>query len=453
VKEYIIISKSHLFYTYTSVQPTGRANQTNPTPLAWPASPDGPAIANQTITPDRARRTTAHLRKKLSSYRQISGDEFSKALGDDANQVRSMLSPLIAMDEKPVHPFKSLPSRPTDELDSSEALSDDERILDPDLGVDSRPIGKSESPQQMVMQHVCRQTQTLFDAYIFVDWSASSRPNSGEDSIWIGAGAYDANGNLVVDQPQNPSTRTSAETYVLDLLQAHVREHRRVLIGFDFPYGYPANWHKAVGHNTGSWSTLWDLFAQRITDVAQNNNRWDVANSLNAAIAGFTGPYWGKPSNVDAPYLSETKPSCFTNDVMEFRQIEHCLRRAGKQPKSVWQLYYNGSVGSQALLGIPVLHRLRNHETLSSCSQVWPFETGWQCPVDQQPFILHAEIWPGAIPVNGALHPVKDAAQVLSYVYWAARLDVVGNLSARFNPHTTPPSSTVQQCEGWILGL
>jgi hypothetical protein len=50
------------------------------------------------------------------------------------------------------------------------------------------------------------------------------------------------------------------------------------------------------------------------------------------------------------------------------------------------------------------------------------------------------------------LHAVKDAAQVLSYVYWAARLDVTGNLNARFNPHAAAPAAVVQQCEGWILG-
>ena len=66
--------------------------------------------------------------------------------------------------------------------------------------------------------------------------------------------------------------------------------------------------------------------------------------------------------------------------------------------------------------------------------------------------MLHAEIWPGAIPVARGLHTIKDAAQVLSYVYWAARLDVTGNLSARFNPQPAALAAVVQQCEGWILG-
>ena len=310
-------------------------------------------------------------------------------------------------------------------------------------------------PQLLEIPPVSRLTETLFDAYIFVDWSASSRPKTGADSIWIGAGVFDAHGTLVVAQPINPRTRQQAETRVRELLLEHMQEHRRVLVGFDFPYGYPANWHDAVGLNTGNWHALWNMLAQQITDDAQNNNnRCDVANNLNAALATFAGPYWSRPNANAAPYpsLPATKPQCFANGVVEFREVEQRLRNSGRHPKSVWQLFGNGVVASQALLGIPVLNRLRHEEQLRGCSQVWPFETGWQCPVGQRPFVLHAEIWPGSISVVRELHTIKDAAQVLSYVYWAARLDGAGNLGARFTPQPAAPAGGVQKCEGWILG-
>ena len=300
---------------------------------------------------------------------------------------------------------------------------------------------------------VSRSTDTLFDAYIFVDWSAASRPKTGTDSIWIAEGVFDKK-LLVVSQPTNPRTRQQAEAEVRDMLRQHTQLHRRVLIGFDFPYGYPAQWHAALGlASQGNWQTLWSLFAQRITDDAQNaNNRCDVANDLNAAVAQFVGPFWSRPNANAAAYpaLPATKPPCFGNGIVEFREIDRQLKNSGKHPKSVWQLFGNGAVGSQALLGIPVLHRLRNDDQLEPCSQVWPFESGWQCPTGQRPFVLHSEIWPGAIDVMRGLHAVKDAAQVLSYVYWAARRDVVGHIGACFNPHA--PAAVVQFCEGWILG-
>ncbi len=327
----------------------------------------------------------------------------------------------------------------------------------PGLDLTRRKLDLSEPVELADMKVVFRKVATLFDAYIFVDWSAASDPKTGEDSIWIGAGAYDSTGILVVNAPTNPSTRREAEIQVREMLHNCIRLNQRVLIGFDFPYGYPAGWHTALGITIdGDWRALWNLLVDRVSDDARNrNNRCDVANGLNAAVDQFVGPYWTNP-NVKSgmyPALPPKKPACFETHVREFREIALHLKKTGKSPKSVWQLFGTGVVGSQSMLGIPVLHRLRNDRQLRTCSQVWPFETGWQCPSENRPFILHAEIWPGAITVKRALHAVKDAAQILSYVYWAARLDVAGALVARFNPAPAVALPlVVQKCEGWILG-
>lgn len=369
----------------------------------------------------------------------------------------------LGSDGRPTHSFRFL--NPSDrafwiglrgnEVDI-EIIECGKEIPDIDLA-DEAELSDLPGPAQLVEVPVSRNNNTLFDAYIFVDWSAASRPKTGKDSVWIGAGAYDREGLLVVNSPTNPPTRQKAEAQVRNMLREYTDLHRRVLIGFDFPYGYPAEWHTALGlANDGNWKALWNLFAQHITDDAQNtNNRCDVANALNAAVGQFDGPYWSRPNSNAAAYpaLPATRPLCFVNGIGEFREIELQLKKHGKHPKSVWQLFGNGVVGSQAMLGIPVLHRLRNEGQLRYCSQVWPFETGWQCPTGQRPFVIHAEIWPGAIEVTPGLHAVKDASQVLSYVYWAAKLDVVGHLPARFNPVAGAlPAAVVRQCEGWILG-
>ena len=318
-----------------------------------------------------------------------------------------------------------------------------------------------QNPTQLIeAPRLLRKTITLFDAYIFVDWSASSTPTrSGkEDSIWIAFGAYDTEGLLIVGSPINPLTRYEAQAQILEMLLNHIRSNHRVLIGFDFPYGYPAGWYTALGlTNNGSWQDLWNLLVQLISDNEENqNNRCEIADSLNAAVNEFTGPYWSRPNNIGPETyqaLPAKKPACFMNQVREFREIELQLRRSGKTPNSVWQLFGIGAVGSQAMLGIPVLHRLYNEFQLKSCSQVWPFDTGWLCPHENRPFVLHAEIWPGAITVTRGLHAVKDAAQMLSYVYWAARLDIFGRLSARFNSTAgLELPIAVHECEGWILG-
>ncbi len=301
----------------------------------------------------------------------------------------------------------------------------------------------------------CLRESRLFDAYVFVDWSASQRPRQGADSIWIGAAEFLNNGDFVIAEPINPETRMAAEATVAELLLSHVQAKHRVLVGFDFPYGYPNGWHHALGVNEGNWTALWDLLTQHIADNAHNtNNRFVVANHLNAAAGPAAGPFWGRPQGQQNLYehLPATRPNVYNDNLAEFRQIEVTLQQQGRWPKSVWQLFYNGSVGSQTLMGIPVLNRLRFHDQLRDCSVVWPFEAGWHCPATEGPLVVHAEIWPGAIPVNEHLHDIKDAAQVLSYVEWAARHDLNGTLAARFNPHAQVPNQSVQTCEGWILG-
>jgi len=331
------------------------------------------------------------------------------------------------------------------ELDSA---GDDVDCHEPDV---SEVLG-----EPFEMSPIVRCGETLFDAYIFIDWSASSRPRTGRDSIWIAEGTYNVDGVLVTRIVDNPATREAAEKLARELLVEHVKHDRRVLVGFDFPYGYPMGWHAALGQPADTWDELWDLLAHqiRVDNGKNDNNRWEVANAVNANNPVVGGPYWGRPARrAGLINLPITKPGCFADgSVSEFRSIEESLRIRGRRPMSVWQLLGNGSVGSQAMLGIPVLYRLRYDDQLKYHSRVWPFETeDWECPTEQRPFVLHAEIWPGAIEVIYRLHEVRDAAQVLSYVRWAATLDSAGQLAHRFTPSVPEPKEQIRTCEGWIL--
>jgi hypothetical protein len=304
---------------------------------------------------------------------------------------------------------------------------------------------------------ISRSSGTLFDAYIFVDWSARSQRKTGKDSIWIAKGEFDG-GVLSIGSAYNAPTRQAGETFIECELLRLTRDQRRVLVGFDFPYGYPEGWHGALGvpPAAGTWQDLWNALSNTIQDDATNgNNRCVVANNFNASVPNYVGPYWTRPNQLAGlPNLPATKPGCFANaTVREYREIEKRLLAQRRQPKSVWQLYGSGSVGSQSLLGIPAVKRLSNSASLRACSQVWPFQTGWACPEAARPLVIHAEIWPGAIDVDLTAHRIKDAAQMLSYVRWAAGLDVLGLLTARFNPFFggTLPAAAVQTTEGWIL--
>ena len=80
-----------------------------------------------------------------------------------------------------------------------------------------------------------------------------------------------------------------------DLLTCEADAGRRVLAGFDFPFGYPAG---VASHLTGcpSGLELWGWLSARIEDSATNaNNRFAVATEVNHAYPG-TGPFWGRPA-------------------------------------------------------------------------------------------------------------------------------------------------------------
>jgi hypothetical protein len=316
-----------------------------------------------------------------------------------------------------------------------------------------------------------RQCERLFDAYLFVDWSATNRraAGPGPDQLWLGE--LEA-GN----QPTEAwfASRRDCAGHVEQRLLYHVAAEHRVLVGFDFAYGYPVGFVDAAGipARAGKWKAVWTVLSALLSDDEQNrSNRFEVAAALNAMItppgAGVPpGPFWNTPA--PAPMLTANSPLFpFTArngvNLAAWRIVEQRLQQAGMHPHSVFKLFTAGSVGSQVLTGIPVLHRIRQHPLLRELSLVWPFETGFSdlAVRGRRPFVLHAEIWPGVVQQRAdaliAADPqlIKDKAQVRAMCLWAEELDVGGQLGQNFSTPSEMPLSEQERCvneEGWILG-
>lgn len=292
---------------------------------------------------------------------------------------------------------------------------------------------------------------TRFDAYVFVDFSANSEPKAGKDSIWVGEGVFVENVLVVsADRASNPRTRADCASEIAGKIRGHVEAGRKVLLGLDIPYGYPHDAYPLLFPNTDSptWSTLWSHLEHHVEDLPSNrNNRFEVAAALNELAGG--GVFWGCPVSKAGPHLRPTKSAPVPTP--EYRIVEQRLRASRRRAFSPFQLFGNGSVGSQAILGMAMLHRLRSAPELRGL--VWPYETGFELPEGAD--VVHAEIWPGCIDVDLTLHPVRDAAQVLSYVKWAASHDAAGSLAGYFSDPTTNQEerSAVLRREGWILGV
>jgi hypothetical protein len=162
-------------------------------------------------------------------------------------------------------------------------------------------------------------------------------------------------------------------------------------------------------------------------------------------MTGRAAPFWGCPPSRASALLTPTRPGR-----LGFPARRLCERRAGA--RSTWQLFYNGSVGSQMLLGVPRLERLRRDPELGV--RVWPFETGFRAPVDAP--VTLAEVYPSLLPAAPANGEVKDRAQVRALAARFAELDRAGELPDVFGPPAEAGADQVETAlreEGWILGV
>ena len=289
----------------------------------------------------------------------------------------------------------------------------------------------------------------MFDAHVMVDWSAANVPRTGRDSIWIcwrGAGG---------ERLDNPPTRQEAKALIHDRLTGAVARGERVLLGFDFPFGYPAGFAAKLGLGGTAWRAVWDEIARLIEDDDKNrSNRFEVAATLNRRISNRALPFWGCPAKQAGDYLAPTRPCYDENGLAERRLIDGPCYMPGAQP--CWKLAYPGSVGSQVLTGIPIVRALRNDPDLKERARIWPFETGLRAPDD--PGLVFAEVYPSLwrkaiTPIEGE---PKDAAQVRFVARHFAELDRAGALAALFAGDrglSEAERRRVESEEAWTLGV
>lgn len=269
----------------------------------------------------------------------------------------------------------------------------------------------------------------MFDRVIVADWSASGQPSPARPSanaIWIGSAGPDG-----VDTGYF-RTRHAAEGHLAQTIRAN---RGRLLIGFDFPMGYPAGFAARLTGQPQA-RAVWRWLADHLNDTPDNrNNRFEVADRINARLGG-AGPFWGRPGSSPLPHLPETKAVDYRAlDLAERRRVETLVPKA--QP--VWKLYTTGAAGSQGLIGQPMLHRLSALPGVS----VWPFDA------PDAPVVL-AEVYPSLLAraVAADPAPIKDEAQVRLLAQALFALSRANALAALLD---TPPAPVTTE-EGWILG-
>ena len=292
---------------------------------------------------------------------------------------------------------------------------------------------------------------SAFDSYLMVDWSAANAPTRGHDSIWLGFTVRRPSG-LALAKLENPPTRAEATARIIDLAGRELARGRRLLIGFDFPFGYPAGTAARLGLRGLAWRNMWQMLEDRIADGKDNrNNRFDVAESLNKDMTGEAFPFWGLAREEQRAHLvRRNRRPHGPGDLAERRECD--ARIPSTQP--VWKLAGAGSVGGQTLTGIPRVWQIRKAPELAFDCQIWPFETGLL--YDPKPAIIIAEIYPSLVTPSNLKGRPKDAGQVAAIGRAYGKLDNAGALAPLFEGDPALSSETrhsIETEEAWILGV
>ena len=267
-----------------------------------------------------------------------------------------------------------------------------------------------------------------WDTYIMVDWSGGNDRGASpkKDAIWAGVQRGGTS-----EEPRYFRNRQLVTTWLEDTLQAELDAGRRTMVGFDFPFGYPAGFGKHLTGNDDPFA-LWAWLAAMVVDTPKENNRFDVAGQINADLPGI-GPFWGNGLQRDISDLPRKGTARRAGLFPEKRAVE--MTPEAKGAFTCWQLSGAGAVGSQVIMGLPVLHHLRQRFT--GKVSVWPFEK-------LTTEIAFVEIWPTLFAGPAPDHMIKDAHQVQATAKAIAAMNL------------TPDHAKVAidaPIEGWILGI
>ena len=266
-----------------------------------------------------------------------------------------------------------------------------------------------------------------FDTFVVVDWSGGNDtgPTPRKDAIWAGVSR-----GGISDPPVYLRNRSEAEAWIAALIEAELAQDRRLFIGFDFPFAYPSGFAEALTGSDDPFA-LWEWFEARVEDAPDRNNRFDLVAEINLGLGDGSGPFWanGLP-NRDIAGLPRTKAG-YANPFPDKRAAE----QRAKGSFTCWQMAGAGAVGSQVVMGLPVLSRLRAR--FADHVAVWPFERP-----DAQ--VVFAEIWPSLTVGPAPDNMIKDAWQVQELARQLAAVPAA-DLARMLDVEAAE--------EGWIFGL
>jgi hypothetical protein len=189
-----------------------------------------------------------------------------------------------------------------------------------------------------------------FDAFIAIDWSGANRAYNGIAVAICGTGRTAPE---VVPPSRNRWTRAE----IADWLKRRLQDRQRLLIGFDFAFGFP---YEACGYLGGQADGVDNIFALWELIEAKSNGDSDFGCSQFVANPIYSTLFW----------TAGPKPKAW---VERKRQTEHvCTELTKTRPDTLYKLLHSKQVGKASITGMRVLHHVRSSR--GHCVAIWPFE-------------------------------------------------------------------------------
>jgi hypothetical protein len=190
-----------------------------------------------------------------------------------------------------------------------------------------------------------------FDAFIAIDWSGAVGWYTGIAVAICGPGR--AAPRLV-----RPARTRWSRQEIAEWLEKRLGDGKRLLIGFDFAFGFP---FEKCGYLGGQAKEIKDIFGL-----------WAFIEERCAAESDFgCRPFVEHPDLAPLFWKEGPRPGMW---VERKRLAEHaCAETTKTRPDTLYKLLHSKQVGKASITGMRVLNYL--HACRKHCVAIWPFET------------------------------------------------------------------------------
>ena len=214
----------------------------------------------------------------------------------------------------------------------------------------------------------------LFDEYLAIDWSGAKKTPT--ESIQVAT--YDPKTKKVTVVPSSTRSATGWNRWtrkeVLQYVQRQIAK-RRVLIGFDFAFGYPycdkSTYFPGYADSPGNVRNLW----KTVDGFCKANNGGDF----------YGGSFYSGSGSRFKRYYRQNGGEPQPKELRSRVTDDWAKEPAGRIPSSAFNCVGPNQVGPGSLAGMRLLHKLQHDTNIA----IWPFDA-----TDEQGRSTIVEIYP-----------------------------------------------------------